>query len=436
LFSSISSPNGEATRPRIFYGWVIVGLSFVTLAFHITARFSFAILQVPLIAEFGWGRGALGGAYALGMGIYALTNPLIGSLFEKYGPRAVMPWGSVLVGLGLTGGFFISSLWHVYFLTGVLIAFGTSLSGFSMHGALMPRWFQKRRGLATGIIFSGIGIGALLLSPIIERLIANFGWRAAYLFYGLAVILILIPAKFLLLRNQAQDVGQALDGLSSGTACNPAAPAGHTEAALGVSKVFRIIRGERHFWMLAAITFVIGLCNNTILSQLLLYFVDVKYGMAVAAIILGMAGFFRIGGSVVTGWLSDHLGRQHAMALAAVTTALGVLLLLLIPVFGVAPVPGYVFAVIFGFGTGGMSTCFSAMTADAFKGSSLATVMGILEIFYGAGGVIGPPLAGYAFDFMGSYTMPFSVIGLSVLAVVFLTIFSFHPERVPEIQSE
>jgi MFS family permease len=408
-----------------------VGLSFVTLAFHITARFSFAIFQVPLIDEFGWSRGALGGAYALGMGIYAITNPLIGSMFEKYGPRSVMPWGSVLVGLGLTGGFFISSLWHVYFLTGVLIALGTSLSGFSMHGALMPRWFQKRRGLATGIIFSGVGIGALLLSPAIERLIVHFDWRVAYLFYGLAVILFLIPANFFLLRNQTQDVGQNLDGFSPGAAGDPAAPSGHTEAAPGVSKVFRLVRGSRHFWVLAVITFVIGLCNNTILSQLLLYFVDVKYSMAVAAIIFGMAGFFRIGGSVITGWLSDHLGRQHAMALSAATTALGVLLLLLIPVLGVAPVPGYVFAVIFGFGTGGMSTCFSAMTADAFKGSSLATVMGILEIFYGAGGVIGPPLAGYAFDFMGNYTMPFSVIGLAVLAVVFLSIFSFHPERTP-----
>jgi MFS family permease len=71
------------------------------------------------------------------------------------------------------------------------------------------------------------------------------------------------------------------------------------------------------------------------------------------------------------------------------------------------------------------------MTADVFKGSSLATVMGILEIFYGAGGVIGPLLAGYAFDFMGSYTMPFSVIGLAVLAVIFLSFFSFHSERTP-----
>ncbi len=411
---------------------MIVGLSFVTLALHITARFSFAIFQVPLIAEFGWGRGALGGAYALGMGIYALTNPFIGSLFEKHGPRAVMPWGSVFVGLGLAGGFFISSLWHVYLFTGVLIALGTSLSGFSMHGALMPRWFQKKRGLATGVIYSGIGIGALILSPAIERLITNFGWRAAYLVYGLTVLFILVPATFLLLRNRAQDVGQALDGLPLGSDGDPINPSGHSMATAGVWKVFRFARGDRRFWLLAAIALVIGLCNNTILSQLQLYFVDVKFGMVVAAIILGMTGFFRIGGSVITGWLSDHLGRQRAMAFSAATAAAGVLLLLLIPVLGMPSVSGYAFAIIFGFGTGGMSTCFSAMTADAFKGSSLATVMGILEIFYGAGGVIGPPLAGYAFDFMGSYIIPFSLIALAVLMVVFISIFLFQPERSPQ----
>ena len=83
-------------QPRFFYGWIIVGISFLSMGFHNAARFSFAIFQVPLIEEYGWGRGELGGAFALMLVVYAATGPLFGSLFDKKGPRAIMPWGRQL----------------------------------------------------------------------------------------------------------------------------------------------------------------------------------------------------------------------------------------------------------------------------------------------------------------------------------------------------
>jgi OFA family oxalate/formate antiporter-like MFS transporter len=84
------------------------------MGFHNSARFSFTIFQVPLIEEFGWSRGALGGAFALMLGTYALTGPIIGSLFDRKGPRAIMPWGSIIIGAGLILGYFVNSLWQIY----------------------------------------------------------------------------------------------------------------------------------------------------------------------------------------------------------------------------------------------------------------------------------------------------------------------------------
>ena len=109
--SNRGSASGETppNSPWFFYGWVVIGLSFATQGFHSAARISFSVFQVPLIEEFGWSRGALGGAYAFMMVIYALTGPFAGSRFERYGPRAVIPWGSVLIGIALAGGFFIST---------------------------------------------------------------------------------------------------------------------------------------------------------------------------------------------------------------------------------------------------------------------------------------------------------------------------------------
>ena len=422
----MTKAKGAAGKdPLFFYGWVIVGLSFFTLAFHISARFSFTIFQVPLIAEFGWGRGVLGSAYALMMAVYAFFNPFMGSLIEKKGPRAVMPWASVCIGGAMAAGYFITSLWHVYVLTGIFIGAGTALSGFSMHSALMPRWFAKNRGLATGIAVSGIGIGIFVLLPVIERMIAAFGWRAAYLGYGITVLLILAPANFLLLRNRPEDVGQTIDGLpppAAGMADLPVRPGG---PGRGVGDVFRSVRGDARFWALALVGFAIGFNANTLLSQLLLFLVDADYPMVTGGIIVGMTGILRTVGSVGAGWLSDRIGRLRTLSAATSVSIAAVVLLLLTPGLGAVPLPGYLFAVLFGFGTGGMSACYSAMAGDSFKGPTFAVIVGFIEISFALGGVVGPPLAGFAFDFMGSYLLPFTLDILLLIAVIFAVSFIY-----------
>jgi len=189
-----------------YYGWLIVVLSFLTLSTHGSARMSFSLFQVALIEEYGWSRGTLGGAFSLMMVLYALIGPFVGSFFEKYGARAVIPLGSIIIGIGLSGGYFISAIWHVYFLIGIFLSVGQACSGFAMHSALMPIWFSKKRGLATGIVFSGPGIGAIFLIPALEYIMRIYGWRNATLFFGLLLILIIGPSNFIFMRNKSKTV--------------------------------------------------------------------------------------------------------------------------------------------------------------------------------------------------------------------------------------
>ncbi len=167
----MTAENRPQAPPRVYYGWIIVGLGFATLAFQVGYRFSFAVFQVPLIAEFGWSRGLLGGAFSLSMLVYAASSPYIGSLLEKRGPRAIMPWGCVIVGIASLAGFFITSIWHVYLLIGLVGGIGVALNGFATNTAIMPRWFVHKRGRATGMTLAGIGIGILIILPLIERMI-------------------------------------------------------------------------------------------------------------------------------------------------------------------------------------------------------------------------------------------------------------------------
>ena len=132
-----------------------------------------------------------------------------------------MPWGSVLVGTGFVLGYFINELWHVYIVPCLFVGIGMSLSGFALHSAIMPQWFQKKRGFATGLALSGSGTGILLFMPLIEWFIATKGWRLTYLIFGLAVLFIVVPITALLLRKGPEEVGQYIDGRSQPPSDSP-----------------------------------------------------------------------------------------------------------------------------------------------------------------------------------------------------------------------
>ena len=418
----------ESARPWIYYGWLIVGASFITMALHQTARFSFSIFQVPLIQEFGWGRGALGGAYALMLGSYAAFSPLMGSLFDKKGARAVMPWGSVLVGAGVAMGYFIEELWHVYLVPCLFVGVGMALSGFALHSALMPRWFQKKRGFATGLALSGSGTGILIFIPLIEWFISARGWRLTYLVFGSTILLVAVPLMALVLRRGPEEVGQHIDGAPR-PAGEPAQAPASPSSSPPLGEVFRQVCGEKNFWTLLFVVFFIGLNNNSVLSQLQLYLVDAEYDTATAAFLFGMLGAIRMTGTFLVGWLSDFIGRQRAQALSSYITVCGIAILLLIPHLSTRILMGWLFVLVYGIGLGGMSVCHSSMSADAFKGPSFGATIGLLEIFFGLGGFIGPPLTGFIFDWTGSYVIPFVGISIGLLGCVFACLFVYEQPR-------
>lgn len=414
--------RNNSASPSFYYGWVIVCLSHFTLAFHVVTRFSFGIFQVPLIEEFQWGRGLLGGAFALSMATYALGAPLAGSLLDKYGPRAIMPWGSVILGITLIASYFISSILEIYILIGFCLGGGLALSGFATHSAIMPRWFKQKRGRATGIALSGIGIGILFLAPILERLIALFGWRVTYLIFGLVILFIIAPLGFLFLRDHPEDVGQGPDGTSPRSEEDFKRIYGDKNDKKGMRDVFREVRHDKRFWFLMIIVFGIGFNNNTIMSQLALYLIDIKYLPVTAAIIFGAVGFIRTLGSVLGGWIGDLMGRAYGVSLASFIVGMGIVYLIFLPNFGSSLINGFIFAIIYGTGTGAMSACYSALCGDCFEGANYGIIIGFMEIFYGLGGVLGAPFAGFVFDTTKSYMIPFITISCLMFGALFLAL--------------
>src|SRR3954468_9932873 len=175
-------------RLPFFYGWVIVAVTFVSMAIGVNARTSFSLFFPPILQEFGWDRGVTAGAFSFGFLVSAIMSPLMGKLMDRGGPRAVMELGTVLMGAGLLLAPLTTQPWHLYLTIGLLVGAGSVCLGYSGQSLFLPNWFVRRRGLAVGIAFAGVGIGSITLLPWMQTLIEQAGWRAACWTLGLLIL--------------------------------------------------------------------------------------------------------------------------------------------------------------------------------------------------------------------------------------------------------
>src|SRR5215470_1065716 len=203
-------PRWPARLP-FYYGWVIVGVAFVTMAIGVSARTSFSLLLPPLIDEFGWDRGLAAGAFSFGFLVSAILSPIAGRVMDARGPRIVILTGALLLAAGLLLAPITERPWHLYATLGVLVGGGANLMTYTTHSQFLPNWFLRRRGLAISIAFAGAGVGAIVLLPWMQSIILSDGWRASCWAIGMLVLLAVAPLN-LLVRKKPEEIGLMPDG--------------------------------------------------------------------------------------------------------------------------------------------------------------------------------------------------------------------------------
>src|SRR5215813_904822 len=206
-------PQRLPWRLPFFYGWLIVGVAFVTMAIGVTGRTAFSLLMPPLIDEFGWDRGLVAGAFSFGFLVSALLSPIVGRVMDARGPRLVIMTGVAMMSAGLLLAPWISTPWQLYATLGVAVGGGANMMTYTTHSQFLPNWFVSRRGLAISTAFAGAGIGAIVLLPWLQSIILAEGWRAACVAMGLLVLVVLAPLT-LMVRKSPAEVGQLPDGAS------------------------------------------------------------------------------------------------------------------------------------------------------------------------------------------------------------------------------
>lgn len=417
---------------RFYYGWVILGVSFITLFFALGVRFSFGVFYVAILGEYGWGRGETAGAYSLAMLVHASFALVTGFLIDRFSPRRLFPLGATLLLLGLVAASRIHTIWHLYLCFGVVMAIGINSVGFGPHMALIPRWFVQKRGLASGLALSGIGMGALVISPLTEVIIESMGWRSAFLILAGIVLCLVIPATAVFQRRSPEEVGQYPDGLDLQTGIKEAAqredPAKKYRPEI-VSPIwtFRAALRNGAFWWIGVVVFSHGFSANMLLVHQTVHVVDSGFSQMLAASLLGLVGLLMSAGGIFFGFLSDRIGREVGFTLGSGAALLGLLLFLFVRDTS-APWMLYAFAILYGLGQGGMGPIYSSTMGDLFAGPSLGRIIATVSIEYGLGGALGAYVGGFFYDTMGSYFVPF-VLSLAWISLGILGIWMAAPRH-------
>ncbi|MEH2483070.1 MFS family permease [Nitrobacteraceae bacterium AZCC 2146] len=414
-------------RLPFFYGWIIVAITFVTMAIGVNARTSFSLFFPPILKEFGWDRGVTAGAFSFGFLISAVMSPLMGKLMDRAGPRAVMELGVGLMAAGLLLAPLTTQPWHLYLTIGVLVGAGSICLGYSGQSLFLPNWFSRKRGLAVGVAFAGVGIGSITVLPWVQLMIEQTGWRTACTAMGIVVLVVLVPIN-LLLRKRPQDMGLLPDGDQAPTAS--VKPVSNVVDPVWASVDWTLARAVRtaRFWWLALGLFG-GLYSwYAVQVHQTKYLLDIGFSPSVAAWALGMVSLFGVPGQIFLGHLSDRIGREWIWSVSGLGFAICFAALIALQ-YAPSLVLVYVMVISQGLLGYGVTSIMGAVVAEIFQGEHFGSIFGTLMLAALAGGAAGPFVTGALHDHYGTYTLAFS-IGIAVSLAAAAAIWMASPGKV------
>lgn len=398
---------------RVFYGWVVVATAALGLLFSGApiVVYSFGVFLKPLSQEFHAGRGAISLAFTIHNFIAAFSAPVIGRLVDRYGARKVLVPGLALLALVLISALAIGPhLWQIYIF---YLALGpiTAMTTPIPYSAVISRWFDRRRGLALGLIMLGMAVGSVVMPPVAQRLIANFGWRVAFAAAGCAVLLIPIGVVGAFLKEDPKQKGLLPDG-DEKTATEMVA--GRQASGMEWPDIGR----TRTFWLLISAFFLTGASVHACILHMAALLNDRGLTAQNAAFGSSIVGVAIMVGRLGSGYLQDRLFAPRVAFAIFGMAALGMALLWT----GSGGPFALAAAFLVGLGMGAETDIIAFLMSRYFGLRALGTAFGFgFGAFVLAGG-LGGLLMGTGFDRTGSYRLPLA--GFFVATVVAVALFT------------
>jgi len=399
-----SSTLASANQPGISRWWRVLGGLSMNLA--LGSLYAWSVFVGPLEKEFGWKRADTSTVFTIAVVVFALTFILAGRLQDKIGPLPISLTGGILVSLGFFLCAYTNSLTYLFVSFGVIGGLGNGF-GYATPIPVMAKWFPDRRGLAVGLAVAGYGGGSAIFGPLTASyLLPAYGWRTSFQILGVIFLVMTVFGAFLLK--------------------NPPAgyrPAGWTPAPASKSAAttYEFTPGEMvqtpafyFMWVAYALGCSAGLM---VISQLVPFARSVgipSTSLAAMGLVVGAVG--NASGRILSGWMSDALGRINVLRLMIAISMVGMPILYMVG-DNVAALFLIVFVIYWCYGT--QLSVNGAACSDFWGTKNAGINYGLLFTAWGVAGIIGPRIGGYFYTQTHSYKSAFMwAAGLAAVALV------------------
>ena len=424
---AVSSP----ARPGVFYGWFVVATCMFIAFLTMGSRNAFGAFVVPMEAEFEWNRTVVSWAAALGALLNGVTQPFMGYLFDRVGVRIVVMTGISVVGASTLLMAATGSIWYLIAIFGVVAAVGQSGTSLTNTGAMLSKWFRRRRGLVIGLNASGMSLGGLILVPFAAYLISLIDWRLSWIVLGVMILVLGLPMAFMFLHDDPAKKGLTPDG----DPVPDTGPEGSPGAAAPPQPLFaenwRQAFKSFPIWQMSFSYFICGSTTFMLSVHFVPMAVEEGINPQTAALIFGFMSGLNALGATGAGWISDRIGGRKNW-LAAVYFCRGTGYVILVASLLVPEIPVLVglliFSVVAGLSWIATAPLTTSLTAEVYGLKSLATISGVAFLFHQLGGFSSVLLAGYLREITGDYVIAFSIAAVMLYPAA-ISAFSIRERR-------
>ncbi len=295
---------------KLFYGWVIVGVGIVVTCIGMGTMMSLGVFMQPMSQDMGWSRAGISFAAVLNFLAMGFGSFFWGSLSDRFGTRAIVLAGGVLLGIGLIAGSQAATLLQFQLLFGVLVGLAAG-SFYTPMIATATRWFTRHRSLAVALVSSGLGFGSFLIAPMARSIITSHDWRTAMLDLGGLAWLVIIPVSLLVRRPP---MTSQIVGAAAGT------PGGDYTMA-------QVLRTPQ-FAAIALTHFACCAAHSGPIFHMVSYAIDCGVPSMAAATVFGVAGLAALSGRILCGLIADRVGAKRTLVTGLAVQALAVSLYL------------------------------------------------------------------------------------------------------------
>lgn len=368
---------------------------------------AYGVFFNSLIAEFNWSRAAISGASSLALFLSGFMAMFVGRLNDVYGPKKLMGIASIFFGSGMMLISQVSEIWQLYLFYGII--FGIGLSAVDVIAlTTTARWFTRSRGFMTGIVKVGTGGGQFSITFLAGVLIAAYGWRQTSILIGISGMLILFLLSLLLKRDPESSRSSKRSERDKSKE-----QVKNVGIGLGVKDALK----TPQMWIICSVNLLLVFTLMIIIVHIVPHASDIGLPAIQAAGVLSTIGAVSMVGRLLSGISIDLLGSKFVMIACYGVLISSLLWLQVADSLWML----YLFAAIYGFAHGGVFTAISPIVAETFGIASHGALFGIVVCSGTTGGALGPIVAGFMFDVLGSYTKIFwimtcmSFVGLGLL---------------------